>query len=86
MSVAGRLIVVPLVFLSGAVALGIRDVSLATLLAVFASPTAVSSYPMAQQIGGDADFAAAQVVLTTALSGLSVFLWIFLFKTLGFLQ
>ena len=86
MSVTGRLIVVPLVFLSGAVALGIRDVSLATLIAVFASPTAVSSYPMAQQIGGDADFAAAQVVLTTALSSLSVFLWIFLFKTLGFLQ
>lgn len=54
-------------FLTGAVLLGIRDVSLATLIAVFASPTAVSSYPMAQQLGGDADLAAAQVVL--ALSG-----------------
>lgn len=83
--VLGRLVVVPLVFLSGAIALGIRDVSLATLIAVFASPTAVSSYPMAQQIGGDADFAAAQVVLTTALSSLTVFLWVFIFKTLGYL-
>ena len=83
--VAGRLIGAPLLFLSLAVALGIRDVNLAVLIAVFASPTAVSSYPMAQQIGGDADFAAAQVVLTTAFSSLTVFLWIFIFRALGFL-
>jgi len=86
LGVTGRLIVLPLVFLSGAVALGIRDVSLATLIAVFASPTAVSSYPMAQQIGGDADFAAAQVVFTTTFSSLTVFCWIFAFKMLGFLR
>lgn len=81
--VISRLVLVPLVLMSIAVALGIRGVSLATLIAVFASPTAVSSYPMAQQLGGDTDFAAAQVVLTTAFSGFTVFLWIFLFKTLG---
>jgi predicted permease len=38
---------------------------------------------MAQQLGGDADYAAAQVVLTTAFSGVTVFLWIFAFKALG---
>ncbi|MCE5342479.1 MAG: AEC family transporter [Eubacteriales bacterium] len=81
--VLGRLVVLPLVCLSVAVAIGIRGVSLATLIAVFASPTAVSSYPMAQQLGGDTDFAAAQVVLTTTFSGVSVFIWIFLFKSLG---
>ena len=81
--VLGRLVLVPLITLPLAVALGIRGVGLATLIAVFASPTAVSSYPMAQQLGGDTDFAAAQVVLTTALSGVTVFLWVFLFKTLG---
>ena len=83
--VLGRLVAAPLVLLTGAVALGIRDMSLATLIAVFASPTAVSSYPMAQQLGGDTDFAAAQVVLTTALSGITVFLWVFAFKSMGFL-
>ena len=51
-SVTGRLVVVPLIFLSLAVALGIRDVSLAALIAVYASPTSVSSFPMAQQMGG----------------------------------
>ena len=85
LGVLGRLVLLPMVFLGGAVLLGIRDVSLATLIAVFASPTAVSSYPMAQQIGGDADFAAAQVVFTTALSSVTVFLWVLLFRTLGFL-
>ena len=85
LGVSGRLVLVPLVFLSGAVLLGIRGVNLATLIAVFASPTAVSSYPMAQQIGGDADYAAAQVVFTTALSSVTVFVWIFVFKTCGWI-
>lgn len=83
--VTARLLLLPFLFLSVAVLLGIRDVSLATLIAVFASPTAVSSYPMAQQIGGDADFAAAQVVFTTAFSSFTVFLWVFAFRTLGWL-
>ena len=81
MGVVGRLVAVPLVFLSLAVLLGIRGIGLSVLIAVFASPTAVSSYPMAQQIGGDADYAAAQVVFTTALSSFSVFLWVFVLRT-----
>lgn len=84
-SVVGRLVAVPLVFLSLAIALGIRDVSLATLIAVFASPTAVSSYPMAQQMGGDEGLAAGQVVFTTAFSSLTVFLWVLVLKSFGFL-
>ena len=83
LSVMGRLILTPLIFLGLAIAVGIRGMSLAVLIAVFASPTAVSSYPMAQELGGDADFAAAQVVLTTTFSSLTVFLWIFALKALG---
>ena len=83
--VLGRLVVMPVVCLLGAVALGIRDMSLATLIAVFASPTAVSSYPMAQQMGGDSDLAAGQVVFTTAFSIITVFLIIFAFKELGWM-
>lgn len=83
--VAGRLVVVPLIFLSLAVALGIRDVSLAALIAVYASPTSVSSFPMAQQMGGNGDLAGGQVVFTTVFSILTVFLWVFALKSLGFL-
>lgn len=83
LAVVSRLILIPLIFLGLAIAIGIRDMSLAVLIAVFASPTAVSSYPMAQELGGDADFAAAQVVLTTTFSSLTVFLWIFALKAMG---
>lgn len=81
--VAGRLVVVPLIFLTVAVALGVRGVNLATLIAVFASPTAVSSYPMAQQMGGNADLAAAQVAFTTVFSILTVFLFVLTLKSIG---
>jgi malate permease and related proteins len=84
-AVVARLVIIPVLFLTGAVLIGIRDVNLATLIALFASPTAVSSYPMAQQMGGDAELAAQQVVFTTAFSGVTVFLWLFLLKTMGFL-
>lgn len=84
-SVTGRLVVVPLIFLSLAIALGIRDVSLAALIAVYASPTSVSSFPMAQQMGGNGDLAGGQVVFTTVFSILTVFLWVFALKSLGFL-
>lgn len=85
-SVLGKLVVIPLVFLSIAIILGIRDVSLATLIAVYASPTSVSSFPMAQQMGGNDDLAGGQVVFSTAFSILTVFVWIFVCKSLGFLS
>ena len=50
---------------------------------VFASPTAVNSFTMAQQMGGDAELAGDIVVTTSAASILTMFLWIFLFKSLG---
>lgn len=83
--VLGRLVAVPAVMLTAAALLGVRDVSLATLVAVFASPTSVSSYPMAQQMGGDDGLAGALVVFTTAFSILTVFLWILLLRGLGLL-
>lgn len=84
-SVTGRLIGVPLIFLSLAIALGIRDVSLAALIAVYASPTSVSSFPMAQQMGGNGDLAGGQVIFTTVFSILTVFLWVFVLRSLGYL-
>lgn len=54
-----------------------------SLLGVFASPTAVNSFTMAQQMGGDAELAGDTVVVTSAVSMLTMFLWVFLFKSLG---
>jgi malate permease and related proteins len=85
-SVAMRLVIFPIIFLTGAVMLGIRDVNLAALIALYGSPTAVSSFPMAQQLGGDADLAAQQIVFTTVFSGATIFVWLFILKLLGFLS
>ena len=65
--------------------LGFRDAAFVSLLGVFASPTAVNSFTMAQQMGGNGDLAGGQVVFTTVFSILTVFLWVFALKSLGFL-
>ena len=78
-----RLFAAPVVFLSLAVALGFRGVPLCGVMLVFATPVAVNSYTMALQMDGDADLAGGIVLLTTGLSCLTLFLWIFLLKALG---
>ena len=82
-SVTGRLVLSPLVMLPIAYALGMRGAQFATLMIVFGSPTAVSSFTMAEQMGGDPDLAAQQVALTTIFSSITMFAMIFIFKTMG---
>lgn len=80
---AAKLIVAPGLFLGLGELLGFRGVAFVSLIGVFASPTAVNSFTMAQQMGGDAELAGDIVVTTSAVSILTMFLWIFLFKSLG---
>ena len=82
-SVIGRLVIVPCVFLPAAVYFGFRNAELAILLSLFASPTAVSSFTMAQQMGGDDELAGQIVVFNTTLCVITVFLWIFILKQIG---
>ena len=49
----------------------------------YASPCAVSSYTMAAQMDGDGDLAAQMVMLTTVASAFTIFLMVFLFKSLN---
>lgn len=81
--IIGRLIVIPFIGLSIGALLGIRDIGFITLIGIFASPCAVSSYIMAQQMDSDAELAGNTVIFTSALSCFTIFLWIFLFKQLG---
>ncbi len=80
---AAKLIVSPGLFLGLAALLGFRGVAFVSLIGIFASPTAVNSFTMAQQMGGDAELAGDIVVTTSAVSILTMFLWVFLFKSLG---
>ena len=81
----GRLVLIPALVLGLALVLGFRDLELITLLAIFASSTAVSSFTMAQQLGGDAPLAGDIVVATSALASFGLFGWSFLFKMLNFI-
>ena len=81
---AVKLFITPAAALSLAAAMGFRGVEFVALIGIFASPTAVNSFTMVQQMeAGDAELAGDIVVATSAVSIFSFFLWIWLFKTLG---
>ena len=81
----GKLVVVPAIFLPIAAAIGFRGQDMAVLISLYCSPVAVSSFVMAQQMDSDGDLAGQFVVLGAALSVVTIFLWVFLFKNLGLL-
>lgn len=81
--ISGKLVICPLVMLVIAAAAGYRNEMLVPVLALFGSPVATSSYTMAELMGGDGTLAGSLVVLTTALSILTMFLFIFALKQLG---
>ena len=78
-----RLVVFPGAILTLAAALGLRDIEFVTVLAMTAAPTAVKSFNRAQQLGGDSQLAGSAVVVSTAASFFTLFVWITLFKQLG---
>ena len=80
-----KLLVFPALFLGIALLLGFLDAPLAVLLTVFGAPIAVSSFTMAQQMGGDDKLAGQLVVFSSIFSIGTMFLLIFLLKELAFL-
>lgn len=80
----GKLILLPLMtILLGIFVIGLRGPSLVSAVTLFASPVAVSSVPMSEEMGGDVALAAEAVVLSTLLGVLSVFVWIFVLAFLN---
>ncbi len=81
-----RTVVVPLIGIGAAYLLfgdTFGGAHFATFVAVFATPVAVSSVPMAQEMKGDAILAGQLVVWTTLISGFTVFIVSFLLKAVG---
>ncbi|MEG0179111.1 MAG: AEC family transporter [Oscillospiraceae bacterium] len=83
--VCGKLIIMPFCLLTISVAIGYRGTDLVALLAMFASPTAVSSFTMAQQMDADDELAGQIVVVSSIGAVISVFFWISILSQLGFL-
>ncbi len=82
-TVVSKLILMPLFFVPFAIFLGISGIQLVTLLILFASPTAVSSYTMAQSAGANHELAGQIVVYTTILSVFTIFLYLTIFSYFG---
>ena len=78
-----KLLVMPAIFLTLGYCLGFRGMEFAALLGVFATSTAVSSFAMTRQLGGDVELSGALIVVTSTLCPFTLFLWCFLFKSLG---
>lgn len=83
--VGGRLVVIPALFITLSILLGFRGVDLTCLMVIFGSPVSVSSFAMAKQMEGDSDLAGHLVVFGSMFSVLTLFLWIFILKQLGFI-
>lgn len=82
-ALTAKLILVPAVIVAIAYAIGLRDLELFILIAIFATPVATASYPMAQNMGGDGELAGQFVVISTVVSVVTLFLWIVFMKGIG---
>ncbi|MCC8146034.1 MAG: AEC family transporter [Bacteroidales bacterium] len=80
-----RLVIVPVTALAVFVYMGFRNVDLAVLISIFATPTAMASYIMARNMGNDGELSAQIVVLTTACSSVTIFFIIFALRSWGYL-
>lgn len=82
--VIGKLVVFPLLGITGAVLLGIRDVNLIAVVLMIATPTALASYAMASSMGGNGKLAGEAVVISTIAACFTMPVWLFILKTLGY--
>lgn len=80
-----KLLLFPAVILGAAIWMGFRGAELAVLLSVFASPVAINSFTMAQEMGGDERLAGQLIVFTSILSVASVFLFVFILRQFAML-
>ena len=85
MSVLGKVVLIPSVMLVLSSLLGFDKLEMAILIAIFATPNAVSSYAMARNYEADYELAGEIITLGTILSIFTMFVFITLSKTFGWI-
>jgi len=78
-----KLIGIPLVFFPFAVMMGFRGSELVAILVMLGSPTTVTCYIMAKNMGNDEVLSSSIVVMATLLSSITLTLWVFVLKTMA---
>lgn len=80
---ACKTVLVPVICVTIAALCGLRGPSLGVVLICFGSPTAVTSYIMAKKMDNDHDLAAQILLLSTLVCVVTIFIGIFILKTLA---
>ena len=80
---AFKLILQPLLMVPLAIWLGLSGPQVLVLLVLSGTPAAVNVYIITQKMGGDGEMASGIVVLSTALSIVTLTIWLFALKTFG---
>lgn len=78
-----KLLILPAIITVIATAMGFSNVERFVLFEMFATPVATASYSMAQNMGGDGELAGEFVVISTAVSVFTIFLWVFFLTHFG---
>lgn len=78
-----KLIILPLIFMPIAVALGYTDSKLVAVIVMLAAPTTPSCYIMAQSMGNDEVLTSSIVVTTTFFSSITLTVIVFILKSLA---
>ena len=84
-SVVGKVVLIPAVMLIISSLLEFNKLEMAILIAVFATPNAVSSYAMARNYEADYELAGEIITLGTMLSVFTMFIFITIGKTFGWI-
>ena len=84
-SVIGKIVIIPAIMLPVSALLGFNKLEMAILIAVFATPNAVSSYAMARSYEADYELAGEIITLGTLLSILTLFAFITVSKAYGWI-
>ncbi len=80
-----KMVFLPIISLAVANLIGLSSAERFVYFVMFATPVATASYAMAQNMGGDGELAGQFVVLSTAASVVTIFLWIFVLNSIGWL-
>ena len=84
-SVVGRIILIPAIMIPVSYLLGFDRLEMAILIAVFATPNAVSSYAMARSYEADHELAGEIITLSTLFSIFTIFVFITIAKSLAWI-
>jgi len=77
-----KTIVIPLVAVTAACLMGMRGVSVGVMLVIFGGPAAIASYTMSRQMNSNHVLAGEIVLISTLMSGFTLFFGIFILKVL----